>query len=572
MPTNPEGTLPNAVVGEVGQSTRDRLAVSALLQALVVVGAYAVLVVLAAASWAVSLPLSGIHLVVAFLVSGGLAFRWGAGRLGRGRALRGVLLSFGILVAAGAVNARIYDTSWDGRDYHRRAAMLFADGFNPYTTLAEPQDAYYNRWINHFPRGPWIANAAALKLTGNLEVGKAVDLWLIWATFCAGVGILAPVFGGVVPAVLGAAVLTANPIAVGQIFTNYVDGQAASLLTLLLLFGVWVARAPSVASVLALAATLLLALNVKFTLTGIVLLWSPLAAGLALWWARREKWSAGRIRNVAAALVAAGVVGLAGVGYAPYVRNTVDFGNPFYPIMGGPTTSQVDPAQMDARFLQLPAWKRIGLSVFGASRAGRENVDLGIKVPFSVHGGEAVAFRSPDVRLGGFGPWFGGCVLVALVGLVALGGGHRRFAVLAAWGALILPAFLNEGGWWARYHPQLWLVPVLVALLLMRADGSRRRRLGIVLTGLLLVNAAFVTGARVYAAVADSAHADAVLDDLRQVGGPVALYPSVMVGSERLLEAHGLPFTLVQDSSDLPCPAQPLIYPVLISPTRCETP
>ncbi|NBS78874.1 hypothetical protein EBS57_03470 [bacterium] len=110
------------------------------------------------------------------------------------------------------------------------------------------------------------------------------------------------------------------------------------------------------------------------------------------------------------------------------------------------------------------------------------------KFPFALNRRELSVFEdlTPDARAGGFGPLYGGCLLLALgsLGVIVLGS-PPPFVTLFP----ILPVILSVGltqTWWARWAPQGWLIPatLMVPLLCSLATGPAGRRW--VLPGLVL--------------------------------------------------------------------------------------
>lgn len=546
------------------------LPAAAFMHAVIVLVAYASLVTVAAACFLAGIPLGPWQLFVAAGAGVGAGLAWAARRLRP----RHVALSLAALVVVlgGAVlaSSRVYDSSHDGRDYHRRAAVAFASGLNPYRELAEPTSVYYNRWINHFPRAPWVANAAAIRATGSLEVGKALNLWLIWAVFCLGFATLRPFFSTRAPPLLIASAAALNPVASVQALSGYVDGQAAMMATVLLLLGLRYLVRPAGWTLLLLGVSLVVGLNVKFTLTGLIAVWSPFGLAAAIWAVRARLWPRATAIRTTWAVSLAASLGVFLVGWTPYVRNQVDFGNPFYPMYGaGEGTHQVDPDQISADFLALPAAVRVAHSLFGYSHnpyAGEPN--LSWKPPFVIDGWEIGAFRDVDVRLGGLGPWFGGALLLSLLSLWLLRGGPLVLPLGALLGALALPLFLNEGGWWVRFHPQLWLVPVAVGAALLRSEARRARFVGYLVLSVLLVNSLLVTTVRTVVAVAATRQANLVVDELAKRGGAAVMFQGLYVGSERLLEDRGLRVTEAAAAEELPCPPLRALG-VLSSPATC---
>lgn len=554
-------------------SAGDPLAAAAFMHAVVVLVAYASLVTVAAAGFLAGVPLGPWQLFVAAVAGVGSGAAWAARRLSTRHATLSLVTLVVVLGGSILASSRVYDSSHDGRDYHRRAALAFASGLNPYLEMAEPTSVYYNRWINHFPRAPWIANAAAIRATGSLEVGKALNLWLIWAVFCLGFATLRPFFPTRAPPLLIASAAALNPVASVQALSGYVDGQAAMLATALLLLGLRYLVQPAGWTLLLFGVSLVVGLNVKFTLTGLLAFWAPLGLAAAVWAVRSGRWPRAIAGRTAWAVGLAASLGAFLVGWTPYVRNQVDFGNPFYPMYGaGEETHQVDPDQISADFLALPAGVRVAHSLFGRSHnpyAGEP--DLSFKIPFAFDRWEVAAFRDVDVRLGGFGPWFGGALLLSLLGCCLLRRSPLIVPLGVLFGALVMPLFLNEGGWWARFHPQLWLVPVAVGAALLRTGGRRVRYAGYLILAVLLVNPLLITTARTWVALGATRQANLVADELVTRGGAAVMFQGLYVGSGRLLEARGLRVTEATAPEELPCPPLRALG-VLFSPATCPGP
>jgi hypothetical protein len=87
-----------------------------------------------------------------------------------------------------------------------------------------------------------------------------------------------------------------------------------------------------------------------------------------------------------------------------------------------------------------------------------------------------------DLRIGGFGPFFGITIAVTLLAASLLIRGPRNgigFATVAL--ATLLSVVVNPQMWWARFVPQMWLLPVLVAAAASRSRIAKALALIIVL-------------------------------------------------------------------------------------------
>ena len=97
----------------------------------------------------------------------------------------------------------------------------------------------------------------------------------------------------------------------------------------------------------------------------------------------------------------------------------------------------------------------------------------------------AVIVKYPDTRLAGFGSLFGYSLALALVTIAicvlrfqrrrCVSGVQIPFAAVIVWVGVCTA--LHPESWWARYVPQLWLVPVLAAAM---AFGVGWQRLALV--------------------------------------------------------------------------------------------
>jgi hypothetical protein len=117
-------------------------------------------------------------------------------------------------------------------------------------------------------------------------------------------------------------------------------------------------------------------------------------------------------------------------------------------------------------------------------------------VPFAAIAGPGYAYTTTDARIAGLGPWFGGVLLLAGSGalwLLRVSERKVRRAAMLAMMFLVGTVVAHPEGWWARYAPQLWLVPVVVLVWAGLVAGWSGRVVTGVLAFTLLVNTGFVT-------------------------------------------------------------------------------
>ncbi len=380
-----------------------------------------------------------------------------------------------LLIAAGAWGGAFLaagtrrDVTWDGQTYHQEAVIELARGWNPLRAYAAPATFTSHDFVTNMAKGSWTVAAAIDRLGGGLERAKLQGLALGAAAFLAVLAALLALTSLSAGAAAACALLAAlNPVAVCQAFSFYVDGQVGALLTAFLaLAGLLVLRGGLVPLLGMVAATIVLA-SVK--LTGVpyaVLAWAIAAAAALLAWDRRAGAALGLVGAAAVAL------SVLGPGWNPYVTNTLHFGHPFYPV-AGPRGQDIVRTSRPEAFAGMTRFGRLGRSIFAVS-ASRIESGWQLKVPFTLMGDEATKFHAPDVRLGGFGPFFSGA-LVLSIAAVALARRRAAAVALLLAAAILATVLVTAEGWWARFAPQLWLVPLVLALAPLSTPGRRGAR------------------------------------------------------------------------------------------------
>ena len=388
------------------------------------------------------------------------------------------------------VAGSFYDASWDGNSTHQVATVELAQGWNPVHNPSVHNRTGEWQAIEYFSKGAWIRNAVVYRLSGRLEQAKANNLLLVLASLAAWLALLL----AIAPrrpraAVLGSLLIALNPISVQQSFTFLVDGQVSSLMVLVVAYaGLLFTSLGQWPALLALGAALAMLATVKFTGLVFAVL---LSAGVALAVMIRRRTLAWR--PILVYLVAALAVGILVTGFNPYVVNTARYGSPFYPLVGAKSVDIISTLE-PPNFVGKSNLERLALSLF--SRSADFGTATHLKVPFSVAPSEIRPYLGFQTPVAGFGPWFGGALLVAVLLVVLLLADPRYRSdrrvqwALYAVAVILVSALANPEAWWARYSPQLWLVPTIVGLASV-LGGPRKwqRTLGWALCTVLLFDA-----------------------------------------------------------------------------------
>jgi hypothetical protein len=160
-------------------------------------------------------------------------------------------------------------------------------------------------------------------------------------------------------------------------------------------------------------------------------------------------------------------------GFNPYLTNIYYRGQPFYPMLGSAKYPSLEnsgedgneqyetPKNMVGRSLPV----RFGYSIFG--RPGNQPYVKGLNAslmwPFSATMSDLYAYKYHETRVAGFGPFFSGCLILALLlGLILIATIRSvRWPLLLMATAVVCSLLLSRHLWWPRYGPQLWLLPIL---------------------------------------------------------------------------------------------------------------
>lgn len=399
---------------------------------------------------------------------------------GSGRRWPSVVLTGGVLIGALFFANAFFDGSSDAIGYHKPGVLQLLGGWNPYWSASSGPDLAY--WSVVYPKASWICGAQLTSLTGRLECSKAINvIALVTAGFAAWRFLRHRLPQHPRIAILASALIALNPVVVAQSATFYIDGLLASLLTVLLF---------NLASLVAgerrrfqqfeIAVCAVLLTNLKFTGAVYVGL-AFFLAGLVLWRVEGFK-SAGRLAGTSAFTL---LVALLCFGKTPYFDNLAEGRHLFHPLMGA---AKVDfmPDFRPAQISNLDRFTRF--AVVNLAKRSDPSGELVPRWPFQF---EPFDERLPDSMIGAFGPFYAEAVLLAALtlGLLAM---RKMTAFHFAGGyllvAVVVTGFCHADAWWARYSPQLFLLPVLAAVVALKTEDSRLLRVGHTMLLVLVLN------------------------------------------------------------------------------------
>ena len=465
-------------------------------------------------------------------------------------------LALGLMGFALAVSAYYFDLAWDGQWYHQPTIYAMARNWNP---LTEPLRAGLSLWAHHYAKGPWYVATAIYETTGHIEWGKCTTL-IAWAAMGLSV-FAAGLDWGMrrLHAAAIAAVVALNPVVTSVLVTYLVEGNLTGSLMVAAaaVFSIFRRPQPVVIWVGSMAA--ILCINAKFT--GTVFLCFIFAAGW-IWCALRHRAWLFRYTGGAVLLL---ILGMGVFGYNPYITNTIHRHHPFYPVCGTaafPSLAQqgksgIENIETPKNFLSRNRLVRLAYATFG--RPGNQPYRNGPKAkpdpnaqlmwPFTARPADLHSYCYHETRVAGFGPFFSGALLFGFglsVWLLFQPKAPRLVLALVALtitGSLLISPYL----WWARYGPQLWLLPVLPVVFIFQGVYPRRLAAAAwLLLALLAVNAGIVADIRLCWETKASQTLRRQLTDLRQSGQKIEInFMNFAVSGEERLKSWGIPYRKV---------------------------
>jgi hypothetical protein len=431
-------------------------------------------------------PISWFNVPVAAAMAGGFGW-WGVNFYFPHERIRVFGLVFGSAVIAfflfALLSSRIHDISWDGQTYHTEGIVQLANGWNPFFEAPRGGPAFSHSGVYAGPfylifssKGAWICAAALYKFSGSFEAGKAFHPMLILACFLVSFAAFSTFRNIKSSWILVLSLLLAfNPVSICQMHTYYVDGQLSSLLAIAVGIFILIYRRPDRFKMAVLALVAILTINVK--LNG-ALYMAILGGGCWLFYVVAKKT---RRAELAAWLMAGGILGGGFVGFSPYITQFTDklitTGNPFYPYAGW--TSVVGISSPEIFGNKMDRVSMLAVSLFSKSEV--RLIPFKLKLPFTFSLDELQAFAFPDVRVGGFGPLFSGAkvISIAILGVLCwknpwrlVGAAH----LLVLMSLIFISALSLLENWNARFAPQVWMLPLItaiLALLISRRGVSR---------------------------------------------------------------------------------------------------
>jgi hypothetical protein len=384
----------------------------------------------------------------------------------RTKFISGFLWNLFFLVAALGVSVilsiLIFDNSYDGQTYHYETQAAIIRGWNPIKHELRSGSANIF-FINHYAKGYETAAACFWAFFKNPESGKALNILLMASCFFYVSYFLQELklFENQFWLFFISLLIAFNPVTVYQLFTFYVDGQIAALITILIAsLYLSMKKRSSLHLIIALIAFCIMS-DIKFT----GLIYSIVIFGFFGLWMIIKRMN---IFRFAVAGVGGIMVTLFLIGFNPYVTNTIQQSNPFYPLVGKNKIDIITPVQ-PASFAHKNFLQKFAEANFSHSHNIHGHAvtpEPRLKIPFTFSINEWLVFKGSECRIAGYGPLFGGILLICFIMLLITLFIKKRSIIkedaFIIFILVYLSMIINPEMWMSRYVPQLWLFPFCI--------------------------------------------------------------------------------------------------------------
>ena len=385
--------------------------------------------------------------------------------------------------------SNLYVSGYDSNSYHKVAVGLLKSGWNPWTGSSHDfvmQNMSVNdyplttpaKWIDHYAKGTWIFSSVMYAFFGNVECGKIYNILGVFASFifvyCASYELSS---SKLVSLILG--IVTAlNPVSIAQLTEYYVDGFLYSIFFVLLCSLTKFALTPKFTTLkenillwtLIISSMCILA-NIKITglLYGGVFCIVTYAYHSYKYFCMQKNINVNVVLKNLLLFTSTAISSICIMGLHTYVRNTLDHGNPCYPIVGADKVDVLT-SQIPETLVGHNTIYKLFYSIYGCMQVSISD-SVHLRLPFIPTLEEFSMIPGPDLRISGYGLFFSGLFSISMITCVILlikdiktSKSLNYYSVLFIT-SLSLAIFISDG-WWARFTPYIYLI-VIIALFMI---------------------------------------------------------------------------------------------------------
>ena len=508
-----------------------------------------VLLILSTLLFFIRVGISRFHVIISFVITCIIEFFYHKKDTKKEFA-KYILISLGIIVVSTLVSTYMFDRSSDGNTYHKDAIGVMKEGFNPvyeesldFIVKRDGNDDYgaYSIWTDHYAKANWITESSFYALTGNIESAKAVNFISAYIAFGVIFTVLSSIKLGTVKTTLLAGLTVLNPVTGAQLFTFYNDQLVFYYLVISVIMLIKLDKniKHNTSWYIYIMSFIILA-NMKFNGMGYLMVFSFLFVCKYLYKTIKDKKFLDVFKRLCIIFIPLFIVSFLIVGYPTYVKNTLDHGNPVFPLYD-PNGEDIITLQQPEDFVKKIPAEKLFIGTFSKVTNLREDRNkTELKIPFTVFKEEIVPACSFDLRISGWGIFFSGLLIVSLIVLVAMYKKYKKESyILYTLGITTILLLAMSESWWARYTPHFYFFVLLALYILFRYN--KNKIVNGFITALILVNTLLPLGGNLYFTLKNSIAINNKLNSLR--GQEIVIKNNGAYGALYNLKDYGIKFT-----------------------------
>ncbi len=442
---------------------------------------------------------------------------------------------------------KYFDLSWDGQWYHQESVIRIIEGWNPLLTdITQEQSPKAYLWISHYPQGAWIIEASVYAFGNSIQSAKLLGFLLIITVFIYSLYTLSKIAKfSILQTLLLSLLIAFNPIAFTQLFSYYIDGVLGLLLALLILSMITYCIDRSRTSLIQICFVIVLLCSVKFT--GFVYA-AVFTFFFVLYLFYDTRFNFKKILPLITILAVCFLFALSVPGYGSYLRNTIDYKHPIYPLMGpGNVGHVVADLSKPANFMDMNRFEKLFVSTLSKPVWSHAPLNSTYKRPFRDI--NMMEFRRVDTELGGFGPLWLEVVIIAFIPLLIIffwSKKHRKLFIFLAI-AVLSSILINEESYNARYVPQIWYLPVLVLTFFFIQGRKKINWIGLLFGALMMYNTVWILFIQINWNEEQSKLISEELIYLRNKEEPIKVHID-NISTEIKLKEYGIEYEIIPDT------------------------
>tara|TARA_R110002074_G_scaffold14142_5_gene49408 strand:- start:245 stop:1843 length:1599 start_codon:yes stop_codon:yes gene_type:complete len=371
------------------------------------------------------------------------------------------------------------DLTWDGQAYHQEITLRLADGWNPIKTKVS------NIWVYHYPKSYETLGVFFYDLFGTVKAIKVTNIIFFIILFLYSNSYLKKHFNKK-ETFIYSLIITFNPVFLGQLTSNLIDGFLYAIVVILVISYLNIKKKSNYRIDFILAIIILI--NIKFT--GLVFAFFISAYILV------NEYLIAKSRTIKIKEFIFLTILIIPFLYSPYIKNNyLEKGHPLYPVMGDNNFAFIDNYEPDI----IKPYHRINKVLISNFTTVTNRKEGEFKIPFTFSIRELQRFRNGNPRLGSFGVWWSGILIFSIFFYAYYVYIHRKKFKLSDYeyiiAVIIFITLINKGGWWFRYTPFIWLIPLLLFLSIKRYQKSKKAEITfsliVFINGLLTLSISF---------------------------------------------------------------------------------